>query len=86
LYAGWFGPRWLAKLYTLGVGVGYGLLGVFGWFVDGLFLGTHFAIPLGPVENIFHLALSIPALVIIGLRRPNDSERQHAPATAESPA
>lgn len=88
LYAGWFGPRWLARLYTLGVGVGYGFLGVVGWFIDGLFLGTHFAIPLGPVENIFHLALSIPALVILalGLGRPNDSAPQDTSATAESPA
>lgn len=66
-YAGWFGSQLIARLFVIAVGVGYGVLGTFGWFVDGLFLGSHVAIPLGPVENIFHLALSGPALAIIAV-------------------
>jgi hypothetical protein len=67
-YAGWLGPPLAARLYVIGIGAIYGVLGVFGWFVDGLFLDSrHLAIPLGPVENIFHLALAIPAVTIVAI-------------------
>jgi uncharacterized membrane protein len=65
-YAGWFarnsGP---ARAYTWAVGIGYFALMCYGWFTDGLLLGTPLAIPLGVPENLFHLLVSIPALVII---------------------
>jgi hypothetical protein len=64
-YAGWFGPPVVARLFVAAIAIGYTALGVFGWFTDGLFLGTAVAIPLGPVDNIFHLALGLPALVIL---------------------
>jgi uncharacterized membrane protein len=68
-YAGWFarssGP---ARAYTWAVGIGYFALMCYGWFTDGLLLGTPLAIPLGVPENLFHLLVSIPALVIILLQ------------------
>ncbi len=66
-YAGW-GARdgVAARAFTWGLGLGYGALGIYGWFTDGLFLGTPFAIPLGAPENVFHLLLSVPALLISG--------------------
>jgi hypothetical protein len=72
-YAGWIATSTTpAKLYTWAVGVGYLILGIVGWFIDGLLLSTHLAIPLGPVENVFHLALSLSALLVVSLaaRRP----------------
>ena len=68
-YAGWYargsGP---ARAYTWVVGIGYFALVWYGWFTDGLLLGTPLAIPLGVPENLFHLLVSIPALVIILLQ------------------
>jgi hypothetical protein len=66
-YAGWLGPPVVARLYVIGIGAIYGVLGVYGWFIPGLFLDSHFAIPLGPVENIFHLALAVPAVTIVAV-------------------
>jgi hypothetical protein len=63
-YAGWRAAEWVARLYVAGVAVAYGALGTYGWFTTGLFLGTPLAIPLGPVENVFHLLLGVPALGI----------------------
>lgn len=65
-YAGWLARSDVpARVFTWGVGVVYLALGVYGWFTDGLLLSTHLAIPLGPVDNIFHLALSVAALAIV---------------------
>jgi hypothetical protein len=61
----WFGPPVVARLFVAAIAIGYTALGVFGSFTDGLFLGTAVAIPLGPVDNVFHLALGLPALVIL---------------------
>ena len=64
--AGWSGKRAvLARWYTWGIGLVYGALGIGGWFLEGLLLGTAFAIPLGPADNLFHLLLSVPALVLM---------------------
>lgn len=71
LFAGWAG--WAAKgvrparLFVWAIGGGYGFLGVLGWFVPGLILATSLAIPLGPVDNVFHLMVGIPAAIIAGL-------------------
>ena len=66
--AGWSGRSvLLAKWFTWGIAVLYGVLGVYGWFTPGFFLDTRAAIPLGPAENLFHLALAAPALGIIAL-------------------
>jgi Domain of unknown function (DUF4383) len=65
VYAGWFArTTTLAALYTWTIGVVYTVLGVGGWFIDGLLLGTPFAIPLGPADNVFHLLLGVPALAL----------------------
>jgi hypothetical protein len=81
-YAGWLGPPVVARLYVVGIGVVYGVLGVYGWFIDGLFLDSHYlAVPLGPVENIFHLALAIPAVTIVAigaLQRRRSTQASHA--------
>jgi hypothetical protein len=65
-YAGW-PARSLApaRAVTWAVGVGYFLLGCYGWFTRGLLLGTPLAIPLGVPENLFHLLLSVPALAVV---------------------
>lgn len=65
-YAGWRAKSvgW-AKAFTWIIGMLYMVLGVHGWFVPGLFLNSPLAIPLGAIDNIFHLLLSVPALVII---------------------
>jgi hypothetical protein len=68
-YAGWLGPQLAARLFTVGIAALYGVLGVAGWFVDGFFLGTPVAIPLGPIENVFHLLLAAGALAAILMDR-----------------
>ena len=67
-----------ARAFTWGVGLLYGVLGLVGWFTDGLFLGTPFAVPLGAAENVFHLALGVPALVILVA----DARRDRQPTKA----
>ena len=56
-----------AKWFTWGIGLLYGALGVYGWFTPGFFRGTPAAIPLGPADNLFHLALAAPALAIMAV-------------------
>jgi hypothetical protein len=78
-YAGWLAPSdRLARLFTWGVAVGYGVLGVVGWFIDGLLLSTPVAIPLAVVDNVFHLGLAVGAGAVIVLggrsRRPAGAE------------
>jgi hypothetical protein len=65
-YAGWPARSSApARVVAWAVGVGYFVLGCYGWFTRGLLLGTPLAIPLGAPENLFHLLLSVPALVIV---------------------
>lgn len=65
-YVGWAAREArAARLFTAAVGAIYGVLGVVGWFVPGLLLGTLVAIPLDPVANVFHLVLAVPALVLV---------------------
>jgi len=65
-YAGWAArDARAARFFTGAVAVLYGVLGVIGWFVPGLLLGTPVAIPLDPVANVFHLVLAVPALVLV---------------------
>ena len=65
-YAGWPARSSApARAVTWAIGVGYFALGCYGWFTPGLLLGTPLAIPLGVAENLFHLLLSVPALVIV---------------------
>jgi hypothetical protein len=65
-YAGWSARSSApARAFTWAVGVGYFALGCYGWFTRGLLLGTPLAIPLGVPENLFHLLLSVPALMIV---------------------
>ena len=72
--AGWYARGVTpARAFTWGVGLLYFALGVYGWFTAGLLVGTPFAIPLGVAENVFHLALSVPALAILAL----DVRRAH---------
>jgi hypothetical protein len=78
-YAGWLAPSdRLARVFTWGVALVYGVLGVIGWFIDGLLLSTPIAIPLGPVDNVFHLSLAAGAGAAIVL-----SGRSRRPAGAE---
>ena len=68
IYAGWYATSIApAKVFTWGIGLLYLALGVYGWFTPGFLLHTPFAIPLGVADNVFHLSLSVPAMVIVAL-------------------
>ena len=68
LYAGWYASNIaLAKVFTWGIGLLYLVLGAYGWFTPGFLLHTVLAIPLGVADNVFHLLLSLPALMIVVL-------------------
>lgn len=80
-WAGWATRSALpAKVFVLGVGGLYLVLGVVGWFIPGLALSTTFAIPLGVPENIFHLVLGVPAVILAGL-----DVGRGSPARADEP-
>jgi hypothetical protein len=72
------------ELERYGWDVGYFALGCSGWFTQGLLLGTPLAIPLGVPENLFHLLLSVPALVIVLLQL--HSARSHVPERGQARA
>jgi hypothetical protein len=55
----------VARVFTLAVGTCYGVLGIGGWFTDGLFLKWEFAVPLTAVDNVFHLLLAGGAMVTL---------------------
>jgi uncharacterized membrane protein len=58
--AGWvFAGVAAAKVFTCGLLVVYGALGIGGWFVDGLLLDSTFRVPLAAPDNVFHLALAV---------------------------
>jgi hypothetical protein len=66
VYAGWLARSPVpAKAFTWGIGLLYFALAFYGLFKPGLLLGTPLAIPLGVADNVFHLALSVPALAIL---------------------
>ena len=68
IYAGWYASNVApAKVFTWGIGLLYLVLGLYGWFTLGFLLHTPFAIPLGVADNVFHLLLSVPAVVIVFL-------------------
>jgi len=70
IYGGWFAKSdVLAAIYTWTIAVVYTVLGVVGWFIDGLFLGTAWAIPLGPVDHFFHLLLGLAAIAVLLINR-----------------
>lgn len=74
-YAGWFARSSTpAVVFTWAVAAIYGVLGVVGWFIDGLFLDLPVAVPLGPVDNVFHLGLAAGALLAgtVARRRAHD--------------
>ncbi len=54
-----------AVLFTAVLAVVYLGLGVFGWFIDGLLLGTPFAVPLGAADNVFHLLVGGAAALVL---------------------
>jgi hypothetical protein len=80
LYAGWFAPSPVpAKAFTWGIGLLYFALACYGPFTSGLLLGTPLAIPLAVADNVFHLALSVPALAIVLLGRMGGGARRRPP-------
>ena len=83
-YAGWLATGVVpARLFTWAVALTYGILGIVGWFIDGLFLNTAVAIPLDPVANVFHLVLAVPALAIVAVHAGTPGR---AAAGADQPA
>ena len=73
-----------ATWFTWGIGLLYGVLALYGWFTAGFFLGTPVAIPLGPAENLFHLALAAPALTIMAVEVARSARA--APPTERAPS
>lgn len=66
IYAGWFArSHIIAAIYTWTIAIVYTALGIGGWFIDGLFLGTIWAIPLAPVDHAFHLLLGLAAVAVL---------------------
>ena len=65
-YAGWMAADIiLARVFTWTIGMLYLGLGIYGWFTPGLFMNFPVAIPLSAGDNVVHLLLSGPALVIV---------------------
>lgn len=56
-----------AQVFTVALGIGYGVLGISGWFTDGLFLKWEFAVPLTAADNVFHLLLAGGAVVAVAI-------------------
>ena len=66
VYAGWYASNITsAKAFTWFIGLLYLVLGLYGWFTSGFLLHTPFALPIGVADNVFHLLLSVPAVVIV---------------------
>ncbi len=65
-FAGWGARSALpARAFAAAIAVGYGALGVGGWFIDGLLLEREARIPLGVGDNVFHLLLAVGAVVAV---------------------
>lgn len=59
-FLGWIKPNQAAaRAFTWGVAVLYGILGIVGWFMEGIAMGEAYRIPLSTADNIFHVALSL---------------------------
>lgn len=54
-----------SRWFTVAIAMVYLPLGILGWFVDGMFLGTAVAIPLAPADNVFHLLLGSAAMATL---------------------
>ena len=68
VYAGWITDRATpAKAFTATLALAYGTLGLFGWFIDGLFMGSAFRIPLQAADNVFHLVLGVAAALTVAV-------------------
>jgi hypothetical protein len=65
-YAGWAAVSFVpARVFTWVVGLFYFVLGIYGWFTRGLLMNTPLAIPLSAGDNVVHLLLAVPALVVV---------------------
>jgi hypothetical protein len=75
-YAGWISADIAAgRLFTIAILIAYGLLGVVGWFIDGLFLDSRIRIPLGAADNVFHVLLAAAAASVILRARGSGARR-----------
>lgn len=80
-YAGWGAARaTAARMFTFAIAVGYGALGLVGWFIAGIALDHEYRIPLAAADNVFHLALAAGAVAAVaaGVR----DRRARRPLTA----
>lgn len=86
IHVGWLSRSTTpARVFTLAVALVYPLLGLVGWFTQGLLLGTVVALPLGAADNVFHLLLGVPALALaLGSARPAQRLRRRVPARART--
>jgi hypothetical protein len=69
VYAGWIAAPEVAAALTWTLAAAYAVLGLVGWFVDGLFLDAAIRIPLAAADNVFHLLLGVAAVVTIVVAR-----------------
>jgi hypothetical protein len=68
VYAGWIAAGETAAVaFAWALALGYGGLGVVGWFVDGFLMNTTLRVPLGAADNVFHLFLGAGAIVAIAV-------------------
>jgi hypothetical protein len=67
-YVGWIPERATpAKALTGALALGYGTLGLFGWFTEGVLMGSPFRIPLEAPDNVFHLVLGSAAVLTVAV-------------------
>lgn len=84
-YVGWRASDQRAPgMFALGLGLAYPALGVHGLLRPGLFLGTPFAIPLHTADNVFHLLVGIPALIVGLVDRKARMEQIRGPSVSVS--
>jgi hypothetical protein len=68
VYAGWIAAGETAAVaFAWALALGYGGLGVVGWFIHGLLMNTTLRVPLGAADNVFHLFLGAGAIVAIAV-------------------
>jgi hypothetical protein len=85
VYAGWIAKRTMpAKAFAGSLALGYGALGLFGWFTDGLLMGSPFRIPLGAADNTFHLILAFGAAFTVAVAAFSAAARERMLAASGS--
>ena len=82
-YVGWIARgAWPAKAFTGTLALGYGALGLLGWFTNGVAMGSPFRIPLEAPDNVFHLVLGFGAALTVVVASVSGRRRRPASTPA----